>query len=293
VLKSLGVGAVALLSLGVATSGLAQGLDPKNTADALQLSRKIACSTVDGEAALYWWHGEVFSRRQGEADKHLFNVQGMNIRACQSAPEGGFNLVSRELLFYTDPATGAVLKTWTNPWTGQSVEVLHVANDPVNGKYRPNGRDGKPYVWNGTISGAQWWQTTTVPLFYPNPLAGAYQNEIGGAYHATEMFNFFGETSSLLDRKSTKAEKVSVGWVRISDWLPWMMMGGRDGALYFHTAGRRLAGLEELPEVLRTEIKKNYPEYAAPPPADDARPNMTSWKYYDAVKKGVVKAPKR
>lgn len=285
--------AVSAMAAGLAIgAACAQPLDPKIPADALTISRKIGCSTVDGEPAVYWWHGEAFSRRQGEADKHLFDVQGMNVRACASA-EGGYNLVSRELLIYTDVATGSPLKTWTNPWSGATVEVVHVANDPVNGKSRPKGRDGKPASWNGTISGGQWWQTTTVPLWYPNPLASAYQAEIGGSYHATEMFNFFGDAASLLDRNATKADNVSVGWVRMSDWLPWMMMGGREGVIYFHTAGRRLDSFDELPAILKDEVKKNYPDYANPPPLDDARPNMTSWKYYDAVKKGEIKVPKR
>jgi hypothetical protein len=276
-----------------ATAASAAQLNPKVPADALALSRKIACSMKDGEPATYWWHGEVFSRRAGEADKHLFNVEGMNIRACVKAPDGdGFNLVSRELLLYTDVKTGELLKTWANPWTGETVEVLHVANDPVNGKFRSKTRSGETYVWDGTISGGTWWQTTTVPLFYSNPLGGAYQPEVGGVYHATEMFNFFGEASSLLDR-DRPARNVQVGWVRISDWLPWMKMGGRDGMVYFHTAGRKLNSFSELPKLVRDEIKKNYPEYDSPPPLDDPRPNMTSWKYYDGVKKGDIKAPKR
>lgn len=293
-MKSALFAATAVITL--ASAGLpaaAAKLNPNTPADALAISRKIACSMKDGEPATYWWHGEVFSRRDGEADKHLFNVEGMNIRACVKAPDGdGFNLVSRELLLYTDVKTGELLKTWTNPWTGETVDVLHVANDPVNGKFRSKTRDGKPTVWDGTISGGGWWQTTTVPLFYPNPLGGAYQAEVGGTYHATEMFNFFGEAASLLD-PNTPAKNVQVGWVRISDWLPWMKMGGRDGMVYFHTAGRKLNSFGELPKLVRDEIKKNYPEYDAPPPLDDARPNMTSWKYYDAVKKGDVKAPKR
>ena len=283
---------LSMLAAAAATPAFAQKLDPMKPADALTLSRKIACSTVDGEAATYWWHGEAFSRRAGEADIHLFNVEGMNIRACVKAPDGdGFNLVSRELLIYVDKDTGVPLKTWKNPWTNGTVEVLHVANDPVNGKFRSKGRDGKPTVWDGTISGDRWWQTTTVPLFYPNPLAGAYQKEVGGTYHATEMFNFFGDVSDLVDDKIPDPP-VRVGWVRLASWLPWMEMGDRAGTIYIHAAGGKLDRFDQLPKVMLREIDAAYPEYRSPPPGDDARPNETSWTYF-RKKVPVEKPPAR
>jgi len=271
----------------------AEQLDPGKTADALKITRKIACSTVDGEPATYWWFGKAYSRRQGERDIHLFDVEGMNVRACASTPDGGFKLVSRELLMYRDKETGDVLKTWDNPWTGETVDVLHVANDPVNGKYSPKARDGSDYKWSGVISGDVWWQTATVPLYYPNVLGSEYQAEVGPWYHATEMFNFFGPTDSLLDPESTGAEGVEVGWARMSDWLPWMKMSGREGIIYMHTAGKKLGSWDELPTWFKEEIDKNYPKYRNPPPTDDERKNVTSWSYYDAVAKGDEKPPKR
>ena len=286
---------IALIAAGAAAVGAAsaQPLDPMNTEDALTITRKIACSTVDGEPTTFWWHGKAFSRRQGERDTYLFDVEGMNVRACAAVPGGGFNLVSRELLFYKDKETGEVLKTWDNPWTGETVEVLHVANDPVNGKYRPKTRSGGDYTWGGTIKGDVWWQTVTVPLFYNNVLGSEYQDEVGPYYHATEMFNFLGETESLLDRDATTADQVKVGWVRMSDWLPWMKMSGREGVIYMHTAGRKLQSWDELSDTIKEEVRKHYPEYADPPPTDDDRANITSWKYYDQVRKGEVEAPKR
>ena len=286
---------IALTAVAAAAAGgaVAQPLDPMNTEDALTITRKIACSAVDGEATTFWWFGKAYSRRQGERDRHLFDVEGMNVRACAASSDGGFNLVSRELLFYKDPETGKILKTWDNPWTGETVEVLHVANDPVNAKYRPKTRSGADYTWSGVVSGDVWWQNITVPLFYSNPLASNYQAEVGPFYHATEMFNFFGPTQSLLDRETAKAEGVQVGWARMSDWLPWMKMAGREGVIYMHTAGKKLNSWDELPEAMKDEIERYYPEYADPPPTDDDRANMTSWKYYDQVTKGEIEAPKR
>lgn len=287
-----------LLVLGAACCPLAAfaDLDPEDAGDALTLNRKVMCSTVDGEATTYWWHGRAYSRRMGERDRLLFTVEGMNVRACTSVsdPErgDGFKLVSRELLLYKDPASGEVLATWDNPWTGNTVDVLHVANDPVNFTMYETGRDGLPISWDASVLGDRWWQTNTVPLFYPNPLAGEYQKEIGGTYHATEMFNFMGDVESVLD-ESTSTANVQVGWVRMSDWLPWMMMEGRDGVIYMHTAGRKLESWDDMSDLMKAEIREHYPDYVEPPPTNDQRRNETSWIYYQKVRDGERVAPER
>ena len=274
-----------------ASSAAVAELDPNDPDDALTIGRKIQCSTIDGEPITYWWHGRAYSRRQGERDRHLFDVEGMNVRQC-TATDSGYKLVSRELLLYKDPATGEVLSTWDNPWTGETVDVLHVANDPVNFSAGKTGRDGQPIKFTGTILGDRWWNTATVPLFYPNPLASEYQKEIGGTYHATEMFNFLGDVDSLLGEETTTAE-VQVGWVRMSDWLPWMMMEGREGVIYMHTAGRKLDSWDDMSDTMKQEIEDHYPDYVAPPPADDERRNETSWIYYKKVREGEREAPDR
>jgi hypothetical protein len=257
-------------------------------------SRKIQCSLEDAKPIVYWWQGHAFSRVPGERDRRLFAVEGMNIRQCGTVedPERGtgFRLVSREILFYKDPASGQMLREWDNPWTGKTVKVLHVANDPVNGRPQfPRGPNGEELPFSGQISGGTWWWTITVPLFYTSPLGGDFQEFIGGNYHATEMFNFFGEVADLLDRDKDTAD-VRVGWVRLSKWLPWMEMGDRVGLMYFHTAGRKLESFDALPETMRKEIAENYPEWTAPPPLDDTRPNMTSWiqfkRHVDAIRSG-------
>ncbi len=271
-------------------------LDLDNPDDAFTAARKTQCSTIDGQQITWWWHGKAYSRRQGERDRHLFNVEGMNTRQCTTISDPkkgeGYKLVSREILLYKDPKTDEVLATWENPWTGEIVDVLHVANDPVNFTAFKIGRDGKPASFRGTILGDKWWMTTTVPLWYPNILASEFQKEIGGTYHATEMFNFMGDLESLLDEETTTAE-VQVGWVRMSDWLPWMMMNGRDGVIYMHTAGLKLDSWDEMSETMKNEIATHYPEYKTPPPADDDRRNETSWSYYKKIRDGERKAPQR
>ena len=294
-MKRIGISALLLAAAG-AQIGYAQPLDPEDPQDALTISRKIACSTVDGAPATYWWSGRAYSRRQGERDRLLFHVEGMNVRACAADvhPErgAGYRLVSRELLIYRHPQTGEALSTWENPWSGEQVEVLHVANDPVNFARYEKDRNGQPFRWSGEVAEGKWRQSSSVPLFYSNPLASDYQAEIGGIYHATELFNFFGDAEDLFDPAKQTA-RAHVGWSRMSDWLPWMKMSGREGLIYMHTAGLKLSSWDALPDSMKQEIARHYPAYRTPPPLDDDRSNVTSWIYYKRVQEGAEQAPDR
>ena len=296
-LVALGASVAALAACATVSQAQDVRLDPNDAKDTLSIMRKLQCSTVDDKPAVYWWHGKAYSRKQGEKDVNIFDVEGMNIRACSSITDEnageGFHLVSREILLYKDPKTGEVLSTWDNPWTGETVDVLHVANDPVNFKMFETGRDGSPATWRGEVgTDGTWWYRSTFPLWYSNPLGSDFQAEIGGTYHATELFNFFGRTDDLFDG-STDTAKVTVGWSRIADWLPWMKMNGREGVMYMHTAGYKLESFDELSDTMKEQIELHYPEYASAPPSGDPRPNMTSWKYYKAVKAGEITPPDR
>lgn len=260
-------------------------LDAKVPEDALQMTRKMICSLEDGKPIIHWWKGTMLSRVPGERDRVLFNVQGMNIRQCGTFSDPkkgpGFRSVSREVMLYLDPATDQVLRKWKNPWTGEEVNVVHVANDPVNmrGPMFAYNDQGKPHEFSGTFVKDKVWTSGEAPLYYDNPMAGDYQDLVGNKYHAIEMLNSFTDAKWLLDRKVKTLPTVTISWARLSDWIPWMKMGGRPGLVVFTTVGKRVASIDDLSEPLRSEIRNNYPLYLAPPPLDDARPNETSWTY--------------
>ncbi len=276
--------ALTLIALAVVNPFATASASPDPGLESLLAFRRMQCSLEDEVPAVYGWNGRTYSRVPGEPDRMLFQVTGMNIRQCTTVTDPdrgtGFRMVSREILLYQDPETGEVIDLWDNPWTGESVEVLHVENDPVN--QRPmfaTGPDGKPLSMDFNVVGDQWWLTSTIPLFYTNALGGEYQDYVGGKYHATEMFNFMGDVADL-GKDAGDSANFRVGWVRMSDWLPWMKMRGRAGIIYFHTAGRKLEDFEQLPDVMKDFIDTRYPKYREPPPIDDARPNETSWTYF-------------
>lgn len=279
----------ALLLGALCVPATAGQLDPADPDQALLASNKVFCDNKPGETALYWWQGVVYSRIPGEKDRHIFNVQGMNVRQCARFDDPvrgvGFRSVSREVMLYLDPETNEILRTWDNPWTGETVDVLQVHNDPVNSRQPRFARDdrGEPSarfepdaVMNGTgLQGGG-----AARLFYINPLTGDYQDFVGGKYHASEFLTAAFPMADVLDAEQTAAQDVVISWGRISGWLPWMKMGGRSGVMVHWTHGMRLHDWTDLPEVLRTEIETHYPKFREPPPDGDNRPNETTWTVF-------------
>jgi hypothetical protein len=278
----LAVGTAACAMLAVA-GAQARTLDPAKPEDALEISKRLQCGISEDEPAVYHWSGNIYGRSPGVRDKLLFKGEGMNIRRCVEVNDPqrgkGWRLVSREVMLMLDPKTGEVVRQWENPYTGETVEMMHIHNDPVNG--RPNfarGADGTPFTLGSMReAGPYVFMPFEAPLFYTNPLTGDYQEYVGGEYHAMEIFDFGALKSDLFDSTKPTAYPM-VSWVRISGWAPWMKMGSRPGQMVFNAMGRKLpGGFEELPEVLKKEIRANFPIYEQAPPKDDARPNETTW----------------
>lgn len=221
------------------------------------------------------WSGEVYALAAGEPARHLFSTVGMNVARCERVG-GRWHLTSRELMFYLDPSTGRRLDRWTSSWTGQSVPVVHVANRvvqfPLAGPVPLEiGSDGVATL------------ALDIPVSYPNPLArdpATAAFSPAATYAAHEHFTFVTQATALRDPRSPTVPALSFTWQRVGPWLPWMDLGARPGVLVYSARGRKIAGVHELPAVLRGALAAELPLYrSAPRCIVDAR-NETSWTYF-------------
>ncbi len=245
---------------------------------------KLTCGTTEQGVTRYgMWEGRMYSRIPGEKDRHIFDVVGINTRQCERhkdpARGEGYRSVSREIMVYLDPATGEIIDQWKNPWTGETVEVIHVANDPVNMRAPSFARDatGKPARVTLRHYGDLLVSSREVPLFYENPLAGAYQDYIGGKYHAMEIFNTFYSAADFLAPKGPHISPSRLAWQRVSGLLPWMRMGDRPGVMIFNATGFSTFDRSQISPKLLKVLETRYPDYLSPPPLGDPRPNETTW----------------
>ena len=80
-----------------------------------------------------WLGGPVMGVVPGEKVKPLFYMEGFS--SCRFIPvEGGYRKLLREVVVYREMSMkgpGKILETWDNPYTGETVRVVPIMNDPV------------------------------------------------------------------------------------------------------------------------------------------------------------------
>jgi len=271
-----------------------RALDLSDSADVIRAEIRLNCSSDPAHPRISWMTGELFARRQGEADRRVFRVQGINTRACEQTNDPqrgpGYRSVTREAIFYLDPDTGEMLREWKNPWTGETLPVVHMFNDPVNMAQPRFARDesGKPVSWPGRIVGNFAIQERRSSFLRDSPLGGGYQAFVGGRYQAVEISTTIVPVDAWLGPKPRQPIPVVSAWTRISPWLPWMKMGDREGQTVLVATWQGAASIDELPDPLRGLLKgPDYALYATAPPLDDARPSVFSW---DGIKRALDQA---
>lgn len=238
---------------------------------------KMRCNTEKATDTILAWSGTSYSIEEQKQQKELFGLYGINLARCwYDEAAGSWMFTSRELQYYLDLDTNLPLYKFQNPWTGETNNVVHVANDPVQFVY---GNADAPYEVQG---GKFATFTNTVNLFYPNPLYGnstfkPYSWQKG--YEGSELFKFFVPLDELENSTATYTPSMHFSWSRISQWLPFMKMDGREGSMLFTATGSRVE-FEDLPSWLQKDITNRLPLYRHAPRCMLDLPDSTSWSYF-------------
>ncbi|KAG6853555.1 hypothetical protein C0991_003347 [Blastosporella zonata] len=255
----------------------------KRTLNASDLVR-IRASTDESKSTVVEWQGQVLSYLPGERPKVLFKVQGMSITRAKLLENGSYDLMTREVQLYLDPATNDVLHTWHNPWSDRDVTVVHVANNPVyqnlpaTTTFEARSQPGGSYAVQ-----------ISIPLAYPNPLnpSGDQQSPLypyagpQALYSAIESFTF-AFPGAEFDSTEASVPSMQVYWTRTSPLLPFMATPATNVSLLFVANGAKIqGGWENLSPVLRDVIETRLPAYKEAPTSRD-RPGggVSSWSYF-------------
>ena len=197
-----------------------------------------------------------------EAPRQLFGIVGYNISRCLQISANLFR-VGRELNYYTDLDHKAPIHTWKNS-QGESVPVVHVANDPVVTPLSEAPLQGLSTPFATLVS-------VEVPLFYPHPLAhmrwSSYNTQ--AHYQAGEYFTF------VLPKGGGPW---AFTWNRVGPLLPWMKMPDSRGHLVYTALGAEMKR-DDVPLFIQEAIETQLKSYRNAP-GSITGPSQTSWTYF-------------
>ncbi len=226
-----------------------------------------------------WWTGTIYSRIPDERSKPLFLFEGFSVSRV-IRDESGWKLLSREGGIYKDPESGAILETWLNPSTAETIAIPHLWNDPVNQDLSPSNPRGVPKLPFVQLNDRICWNVDVI-LFFPSPVPKLLHPEASNSdqYSGMELFQFFASIRDLAD-PNLKSVPSEFSWTRIGPYLPWMKMGNQAGEVVYHCRGRKLeGGAASFPEHIRTWILERHPEFMHAPETFTT-PNASSWTEY-------------
>lgn len=199
----------------------------------------------------------------------LFAVVSAVFSRSRAHADGGFDIVSFELAWFTDPATGTVLDTWTNPYTGQAVKVPSGGFAPSRVHFSPvlefslakpvPGLDMAHEVLPFEARGDDVWVTErarTAMAFPGAPRPFRYSES-----------NTFHASRKALEAPGATRVPAEVSFTNVCSWRPWLAMGDRPGHLTAIGIGRQNATRDSLPPAWLEATAARRPEVLEDPEA--------------------------
>jgi hypothetical protein len=248
------------------------------------------------EPVLSGFHGLMYARIGAQRLIPLFGYTGTGCMQSKIDEGGNVWIRGKETGYFTDLATGDILETWKNPWTGKTVEVFNFYNAEMGGRLTAEMprfamgavKDQATLMNDGTQRGRS--AAGTVPFLLPfetygddlllawdyaheytNPVTpeGWPQASTGPRISPSEHFTFCMSLAEMQDR-SVPSSRFMAGFSRLGQWWPWMRMGGHElaesgvvfGRMFSH---KGLKGPGDIPPKVLAYIEKHAPEYLTVP----------------------------
>ncbi|MCY3817508.1 MAG: DUF1838 family protein [Gammaproteobacteria bacterium] len=226
--------------------------------------RRLVYSGVDDE--VIWSILGVKYGREGNSLTPLWNTNTIGFSRIRYPEQGGYRVDTLEVVFYTDLASGERLESWHNPYTAREVEVIvpaPVAVTAYHSEVGPSERTAPGGIRIAetiqpphTIGGDTWVQIEKHVTVAPDRAEAP-------VFSSIEFVDYRGWTADL--RSGAPRVDATLHLEIVSDWLPWMEMGGRSGGLYTRAKGTKLYTLDDLPASSRQLLKRHFPEIAEDP----------------------------
>jgi hypothetical protein len=239
-------------------------LDPSRTADLSLIFRKLAYA-MDERIGFWWLKG----RRFALVDAGLIPFWDMHIGAAfqtRTLSGGQFEVAFLQTSFYSDLATGQLIRTFDNPLTHRTVDIAYppaVASrltfdaqgrtDPPTGFLANLARDAR--IGPAWVQGDDVWVEGNILLSGP-PAPG------GRAIRVNDLTTYFGSARDILD-PDMPMPLAGQMFSDINIWPPWLQMGDQSGDFFSRCYGRKVATFDAMPAFWRQSMLAAFPAVTA------------------------------
>jgi hypothetical protein len=243
--------------------------------------------------------GTVNGVLEGEKIRPLFGYFIYSSFRMIKNPDNSYQRLLRELILYFDFTTGQFLDEWDNPYTGERVRVVDVANDPFNvvfSEYFPDpptfgGLNTEKAPRRPLILNWQMWPNdfvvleNDVHLHYPSALRPEQwpRESPGPMTRVSELYRYFIRAADLADSGLTHIPH-NGAWTRVTPWLPWMLMDQAPGHILYQGMFTTARGDDELPPALVARVRDKYPKFLVAPETW-VDPSLSSLENYQRFQK--------
>lgn len=237
--------AVAQTPAGTIKTGVPVEMDARG----VELYMKLHAAVSDVRVPWYYT-GRIYAVREGQAPVHLFNLEGTEIYWVKKIGEAKYTTLSSTLTFYRDIKTGEYFDSYKNPFTDKTLSVRPNVLRGANGVTFStagfeSGTKKTPWVVETHENGGDVWLVTSrYSLTAPQPWI--------------EIQTIFGKTAELVDPKNP-VPPASFSSAYLAPWLKWMEMDQIKGHLLWHSSGRKLQSIDQIPKSYMDRAKQWAP----------------------------------
>jgi hypothetical protein len=202
--------------------------------------------SLDDRLIIWWMTGTRFGV-VGARSTALYNMEVGMFHRWYRQPDGSFKAAFFELTYYSDPASGTLLREFANPYTGKT-----------NTEANPLVQEFRSSMGPAVISGDHLWIPNSVEatIKFPKPTAP----EILINIYTTVQGRLSDATNATLTSAPCTLE-----FHNILKWEPWMQMQDHPGHMMSTASGRKLESVDELPPAYLAMAREVHGKYIEDP----------------------------
>lgn len=197
----------------------------------------------------------------------LYGLIAVTFSRYRPLADGRYEAVSQECAFFTDLATGGVIDSFLNPYTGETVKVTHTRTRPARLIFNLD----LSFTLVPKVEGFEIVHQVRSPVVIGDVFTMIEESTLKTSGAAPGRSFGYSEVNTMqvkladLSASPQVPLRVQTAYTAVTSWRPWLMMGERQGHLLATGAGVLGLRMEELPAAWVQAAEVRHPDLVRNP----------------------------